>query len=175
MTIAAAPHGRRLGRAKRPGTRGLVTLLTLALAAAALAALAVGARGIPPDAVLAALFAPDYADRAHVVVRELRLPRLAAGLLVGAALGIARAQMQALTRNPLADSGLLGVNAGTAFAAVLAIRLGFGPGLAVRGLSSPGRARRPSRSMRSARWGRSQPRRSGSRSLGRRCRRCCCR
>ena len=49
------------------------------------------------------------------------MPRTIVGLLVGAALGVAGAVMQAITRNPLADPGLLGVNAGASFAVVLAI------------------------------------------------------
>ncbi|SCE20671.1 iron complex transport system permease protein [Streptomyces sp. DvalAA-14] len=56
-----------------------------------------------------------------VVIRRVRLPRTLLGLLAGAALGVAGAAMQALTRNPLADPGLLGVNAGAAAAVVTAI------------------------------------------------------
>ena len=52
---------------------------------------------------------------------ELRLPRTILGLLVGAALGLAGAVMQGVTRNPLADPGILGVNAGAALFVVIAI------------------------------------------------------
>nr|WP_157168092.1 MULTISPECIES: iron chelate uptake ABC transporter family permease subunit [Streptomyces] len=55
------------------------------------------------------------------VVRELRLPRTLVGLMVGAGLGVAGAVMQATTRNPLADPGLLGVNAGASAAVVFGI------------------------------------------------------
>ncbi|MFC9687569.1 FecCD family ABC transporter permease [Kribbella sp. NPDC056951] len=55
------------------------------------------------------------------VIRYLRLPRTGAGLLAGAALGLAGALMQGVTRNPLADPGILGVNAGAALAVVGAI------------------------------------------------------
>ncbi|MBS6437893.1 Fe(3+)-siderophore ABC transporter permease [Pantoea sp.] len=58
-----------------------------------------------------------------VIVREARLPRTLAGLLAGCALGLAGALMQSLTRNPLADPGILGVNAGAGFAVVLGIAL----------------------------------------------------
>jgi len=58
-----------------------------------------------------------------VIVREARLPRTFAGLLAGCALGLAGALMQSLTRNPLADPGILGVNAGAGFAVVLGIAL----------------------------------------------------
>jgi iron complex transport system permease protein len=57
------------------------------------------------------------------VIRYLRVPRTAAGLLAGAALGLAGALMQGVTRNPLADPGILGVNAGAALAVVGAIGL----------------------------------------------------
>lgn len=64
------------------------------------------------------------------VIRQLRLPRTLVGLMTGAALGVAGAVMQAVTRNPLADPGLLGVNAGASAAVVFGIGViglaGFG-------------------------------------------------
>lgn len=92
--------------------------LLLLLLAASLS-LMVGARPVPPEVVWAALTAPDAADPAHLVVRDLRLPRLFAGLLAGAALAAAGVLMQAVTRNPIAEPGLLGVNAGASFGVVL--------------------------------------------------------
>ena len=72
-----------------------------------------GARAIPFSEVVEALL--GHLDGGNAaVVNDVRLPRTALGLLVGAALGLAGALMQALTRNPLADPGLLGVNAGAA-------------------------------------------------------------
>jgi ABC-type Fe3+-siderophore transport system permease subunit len=85
-----------------------------------LASLAIGSLTIPVGEVIAALTAFDNSD-AHVIVTELRVPRTEIGLLVGAALGAAGALMQGVTRNPLADPGILGINAGAAFAVVLAI------------------------------------------------------
>jgi len=64
------------------------------------------------------LFHPGTVGRA---ILETRLPRTVLGLLVGAALALAGGCLQGLTRNPLADSGLLGVNAGSSFAMVLAV------------------------------------------------------
>jgi iron complex transport system permease protein len=55
----------------------------------------------------------------HLIVRTVRLPRSLIAMLVGAALAVAGAIMQGLTRNPLADPGILGVNAGAALAVVL--------------------------------------------------------
>jgi iron complex transport system permease protein len=94
-----------------------------------LASVALGARPVPPASVWAALTAYDSSADA-IAVRDLRLPRTLLGLAVGAALGLAGSLMQALTRNPLADPGLLGVNAGAAAAIVTALSL--------FGLSSPG-------------------------------------
>jgi iron complex transport system permease protein len=113
------------------GRRGALSagLVVAALAVAALAAasLAVGVRPVPPAGVLDALrsltggSAGAAASTDAVVVVESRLPRTLAGLVVGAALGLTGAVMQGLTRNPLADPGLLGVNAGASVAVVVAI------------------------------------------------------
>lgn len=98
---------------------GLLLGLALLLAAAVLS-LTVGTEHIPLGQVRSALFDPGgTADDA--IVRELRLPRTLLGIAVGAALGLAGAVMQTLTRNPLADPGLLGVNAGASAAVVTAI------------------------------------------------------
>src|SRR5687768_1544329 len=77
-----------------------------------LASIAVGSRQIPLGTVIDALTDPSGSDDEHIVVRSLRVPRTIAGLLVGVALGLAGAVMQGVTRNPLADPGLLGVSAG---------------------------------------------------------------
>ncbi|WP_440313113.1 FecCD family ABC transporter permease [Leucobacter chromiireducens] len=97
----------------------------LAIALAALVAVAVlsiliGARGIGIATVWEALTAPANLE-AHHVIRELRLPRTVVAIVVGAGLGIAGALIQALTRNPLADPGILGVNSGASFAVAVGI------------------------------------------------------
>ena len=99
--------------------RALVAGLAL-LVLVALVSLAVGAKPIPLDEVVRALTHDDGSDAA-AIVRDVRVPRLLIGLAVGIALGLAGALMQALTRNPLADPGLLGVDAGAAAAIVIAI------------------------------------------------------
>ncbi|WP_329499202.1 FecCD family ABC transporter permease [Kitasatospora herbaricolor] len=88
----------------------------LLLAVLALAGIAVGARYIPPGQVLHVLLHREPASEDWIVVHHARIPRTLLGIAVGAALGIAGAVMQALTRNPLADPGLLGVNGGAAAA-----------------------------------------------------------
>ncbi|POW60772.1 Fe(3+)-siderophore ABC transporter permease [Candidatus Pantoea alvi] len=95
---------------------GMLLLLLLALS------LMLGAKSIAiHDVSLALTTSCGSAD--CVIVREARLPRTLAGLLAGCALGLAGALMQSLTRNPLADPGILGVNAGAGFAVVLGIAL----------------------------------------------------
>jgi iron complex transport system permease protein len=99
-----------------------VGVAVAALLGCVVLSLVVGAMPVPLHDVAAAFTAHDGSD-AHLVVTELRVPRTALGLLVGAALGTAGALMQGVTRNPLAEPGILGINAGAAFAVVLAIHL----------------------------------------------------
>jgi iron complex transport system permease protein len=91
------------------------------LALVVLASLVLGARAIAPSVVLDALIAPDSSLPDHVVVLELRIPRTVIGLLAGAAFGVGGALIQGITRNPLADPGLLGVNAGASLFVVAGI------------------------------------------------------
>ncbi len=90
------------------------------LAAVALASIWVGANHFSFTQVWHALWHND-GSAAAVVVHDLRIPRTVLGLLVGAALGTAGALTQALTRNALADPGLLGVNLGASASVVVAI------------------------------------------------------
>ncbi|MEV4895587.1 iron ABC transporter permease [Nonomuraea sp. NPDC055795] len=92
---------------------GLVVLCALSLS--------VGARAIPLDQVAQALSGGEVTKAVHDVIWSVRVPRTLLGLMAGAALGLSGALMQALTRNPLADPGILGVSAGAAFAVVVAI------------------------------------------------------
>ena len=97
----------------------MVTLV--ALAVLCFLSMAIGTRSTSLSTVWSALTAFDPANTDHLVIMELRLPRTILGLLVGAALGLAGAVMQGVTRNPLADPGILGVNAGAALFVVIAI------------------------------------------------------
>ncbi len=103
-----------------------VTLPALALLAGAVVLagmwhISVGARPVPLAEVWRALTAPDPALFDHAVVRDLRLPRAVAAAAVGAALAVAGALMQAVTRNPLAEPATLGLMAGASSAVVLGI------------------------------------------------------
>ncbi|MFE7073140.1 FecCD family ABC transporter permease [Streptomyces sp. NPDC057620] len=104
----------------------LATALLLALATVALS-LAVGTRQVPLSAVLDALL-HGGGSRDALVVRSLRLPRTEVGLAAGAALGLSGAALQAVTRNPLADPGILGLSQGAAAGVVFAIAGGLANG-----------------------------------------------
>ncbi|MFC4500224.1 MULTISPECIES: FecCD family ABC transporter permease [Streptomyces] len=93
---------------------GLLVLLSLL-------SVALGALSIPLDQVVRALFGDASSKIVDNVIWSVRIPRTLLGLTTGAALGMSGALMQALTRNPLADPGILGVSAGAAFAIVLAV------------------------------------------------------
>ncbi|WP_234332579.1 iron ABC transporter permease [Streptomyces sp. NRRL S-87] len=96
----------------------LAAVAVLVLVAAA--SIAVGSKSVSPAEVWHGLF--HYSGTVtDVVVRDSRVPRTVLGLLVGISLGLAGAVMQALTRNPLAEPGILGVNAGAAAAVVSAV------------------------------------------------------
>ncbi|GAA3025338.1 FecCD family ABC transporter permease [Streptomyces glomeratus] len=110
---APAPPTRRAIRAV-----GLLLSLVI-LALVALASIALGAKGLSPQQVWHGLF-HDSGTYADVVVGD-RVSRTVLGLLAGAALGLSGAVLQALTRNPLADPGLLGINAGASAAVVTAL------------------------------------------------------
>jgi iron complex transport system permease protein len=105
--------------------RGIVVLLgsAIALALVVAASLALGVRTIDPGEVWQALVSPDLADPDQAVVVQLRVPRTLIGLAAGIALGLAGTLIQGVTRNPIADPGLLGVNSGASLAVVLCISL----------------------------------------------------
>jgi iron complex transport system permease protein len=83
--------------------------------------LLIGDVAVNADSVYNALFHYDSQLTSHVIVRDWRFPRAIADVLVGAALAIAGAIMQAMTRNPLASPGIMGLNTGASFATVLAL------------------------------------------------------
>ena len=110
--------------------RTALAAAVVVLAVAVVLSLAVGARAVPPSVVLDAFLRFDPASTDHVVVLTQRLPRTVIGVVAGAALALAGTLMQGLTRNPLADPGLLGINAGASVAVLAAITF--------LGVTSPG-------------------------------------
>ncbi len=101
-----------------------LTVAVGVLALVAFASIAYGSKPMALSTVWDALWHADPTIDDHVIVRSLRIPRTVLGLAVGAALGLSGAVMQGVTRNPLADPGILGIEAGASLAVVVAIRTG---------------------------------------------------
>ena len=117
MTTLPAPSGDRVDRRSTAGgsrTPATTAILVAAVVGVSVASVLLGARWMDPSAVF---------DTSHPMhgVAGARVDRTLLGLAVGAALGLVGALMQGLTRNPLADPSILGINAGASFAMVLAI------------------------------------------------------
>ena len=120
MTVMASTLARRRGRIMLA-----FPVLTLLLCVLAVVHLGVGARTISPQTVVQALFHFDAKNFDHRIIVSLRLLRMTAAMLVGAALGVAGVLLQALIRNPLGEPHILGLNAGAALAVVLTSALGL--------------------------------------------------
>ncbi|MFJ4282504.1 FecCD family ABC transporter permease [Streptomyces massasporeus] len=118
--------------ARRRRVMGLGILVTL-LVIATVSSLVVGARALTPTEVWHGLFAVPESDQRlteiRLIVETVRVPRTVLGIVAGVALGVGGALIQGYTRNPIADTGLLGVNTGASFAVVSVI--------AVFGFSDP--------------------------------------
>ena len=122
-------RARGAGRSPRSAIRPAPRLpLTVALAALVVSAsflsLTLGAAGLGPAELLHAALGQGLSPRDKVVLYDIRLPRLALGLTVGASLAVSGVLLQGLFRNPLADPGIVGVSAGAGFGAVVALVLG---------------------------------------------------
>jgi len=128
VTATALPTTRKPETLRGRRLIGLAVSVVLLLVMVVLS-LSLGARDVALAEVWNALVAPDTGNNDHLVVRDLRIPRTVIGIVVGLALAVAGTIMQGITRNPLADPGLLGVNAGASVFVILAI--------AVLGISSP--------------------------------------
>ncbi|MDX6762577.1 MULTISPECIES: FecCD family ABC transporter permease [Streptomyces] len=130
VTIAVerpAPLG--TARVRKRRVVGSIALVSILLAVMVVS-LGVGARGLSPSEVWYGLTAGPSADHGlteiRLIVQTVRVPRTVLATVAGAALGVAGALIQGYTRNPIADTGLLGVNAGASFAVVSVIAvLGF--------------------------------------------------
>ncbi|CAM5535907.1 iron ABC transporter permease [Streptomyces violaceorubidus] len=127
---ASAPGSPTDARRRRVAGLGVLAALLVVVAAASLA---VGARALSPAEVWHGLFAAPESDQRlteiRLIVRTVRVPRTVLAVVAGIALGVGGALIQGYTRNPIADTGLLGVNSGASFAVV--------SGIAAFGLTSP--------------------------------------
>ncbi len=105
--------------------------LSLLVLATALVSMSLGPVSIPVGHIAGILLSPfgadlsDFTRTEQLVIEQIRIPRILVGGMVGMALGVAGATMQGLFRNPMADPGIIGVSAGGATGAVLAIALGI--------------------------------------------------
>ncbi|MEV4876834.1 FecCD family ABC transporter permease [Streptomyces cyaneofuscatus] len=131
-TAVERPVSRGATEVRRGRVVGLGTLVALLAFVAALS-LAVGARALSPAEVWHGLFAAADPDQRlteiRLIVQTVRVPRTVLAIVAGIALGVGGALIQGYTRNPIADTGLLGVNSGASFAVVSVI--------AVFGLTNP--------------------------------------
>lgn len=110
----------RLIRSRSVLLLGLLALAAL-LGLALMSSIAFGAADIAAGDVWQALIAFSPNSTQHLIIRTLRIPRAAVAALVGASLAVAGALMQGLTRNPLADTGILGIETGAALGVVAAV------------------------------------------------------
>lgn len=121
MSAVLADHASGLAIVRRPKRLRLLWLVAalVVLALLLVASVAIGSREVSWEEILAGLAgSTDGLGEAAVVKR---IPRTMLAVLVGGALGLAGAVMQGVTRNPLADPGILGVNMGAALAVVIGI------------------------------------------------------
>jgi iron complex transport system permease protein len=133
MSVTAGPRApieqRPQQRSRAALATGLVILLGILLVVCFFS-ITMGARGVGPATIWKAFDDYDPSVASETVIRELRVPRTLIGLFAGAALGLSGTILQGLTRNPLADPGIMGINAGAAAAIVFSIM--------VLGAQSPG-------------------------------------
>jgi len=124
--VVATPGGSAAAAGGRLG------LLAVALGLAAFGSLLIGRYPVAPADLLAALAArvlpitPDGPPEIETILMQIRLPRVGAAMLVGAALSVSGAAFQGIFRNPLVSPDILGVAAGAGFGAALALLLGLG-------------------------------------------------
>lgn len=123
VSLANAQTTTRLPAAGDPMVRrrllGIMVLIS-ALGAVLVLSITYGANPLPITEFWRTVFTPDGTE-ASSIVWTLRVPRTLVGIVAGAAFGVAGALIQAITRNPLADPGILGVNAGAGFAITVGV------------------------------------------------------
>lgn len=112
-------------RSSRPGLWVAYVLVSvIGLAGLCILSLGLGPAWLSPAEVVRALFGEGEAA-SQAIVRDIRLPRIALGVLVGGALGVSGAAMQGVFRNPMADPYIVGVSPGAALGAVIAVSSGI--------------------------------------------------
>jgi iron complex transport system permease protein len=117
---SASSIGKRAARRTLDPAYAISAAILVVLCLLIAVSLLAGRVWLSPADVLDGLFS-SRAQLSSLIVTELRLPRTVLAVLVGATLGLSGAVLQGLTRNPLAEPGLLGVTSGASFGAVIAI------------------------------------------------------
>ena len=120
IALRAQPETGRA--ATRVPTSVVVIVLAVLTVLLCLVSLAVGSQSLTLEELVSA-FVPGERTVASIIVWQLRMPRTVLAAMVGAALAVAGVVMQGLTRNPLAEPGILGVNAGASLSVVLSMSL----------------------------------------------------
>ncbi|MFE0026185.1 FecCD family ABC transporter permease [Amycolatopsis sp. NPDC059021] len=119
---------RQAGTTAAPGVKRTTVLIAalVALALVAVVSIGIGAHAVAPGEVVRALvsYSGPGGSSDQTIVRDVRAPRALLAIAVGAALGVAGALIQTLSRNPLAEPGILGVTSGAGFAVTLGSALG---------------------------------------------------
>nr|WP_261808173.1 iron ABC transporter permease [Paenibacillus sp. N3.4] len=109
-------------------TFGMISVMALfALLVVMFIAISFGAKDLTLSTVWSAIFHYNGALTTHQIIHELRFPRVLGAAIIGAGFAVAGALMQGITRNPLADSGILGINAGATF--MVALSFAFFPAI----------------------------------------------
>ncbi|MCW2841224.1 MAG: iron transporter permease [Aeromicrobium sp.] len=124
MTMTARPARAVESRPRHRSRAALATgfvLLAGVLAVVCFFSITMGARGVGLSTIWKAFTDYEPSNAAETVIRELRVPRTLIGIFAGAALGLSGAILQGVTRNPLADPGIMGINSGAATAIVFGI------------------------------------------------------
>lgn len=93
----------------------------MVLSVAAILFISFGAEKIAFSEVFEAIFNYDSDNFNHIIIRDMRIPRLLADIMVGACLALSGAVMQGTTKNPMADSGIMGISSGSVFAVVIIV------------------------------------------------------
>lgn len=141
--VQSKPLPGRHAMPRSVGAPSRLAVLAFLLALLFIASFAVGRYPVAPGTVLSVLFskvlpiAPRWPAEIEAVVLGIRLPRILAAILVGAALSVSGAAYQGLFRNPMVSPGILGVSAGASLGAALAILMGYGM-LGIQGLAFAG-------------------------------------
>lgn len=103
----------------------IIIITFLILLFVSMLSIRLGVKNIHIKTILEALFQYDAHNDSHLIIMNLRIPRILTGLMVGAAFSVSGAIMQGMTRNPMASPSLLGINAGAGFG--LAVAMAFVP------------------------------------------------